>query len=113
MDPGKKIVTFKKDGWQQSRPIGASWTGDPNVPTTKTGRPIEVIEDGKQGVQPLRPGEAEKLHNLRAGCTAAPGVRTIDRLTVIGGGWDMNAIRMILQHSDLKVSEVTHMSGAM
>ena len=113
MDPGRKIMTFEVDGRQQSRPIGASWTGDPDEPTAKTGRPIEVIEDGKPGVQQLRPGEAEKLHNLRAGCTDAPGVRTIDRLTAIGGGWDMNVIRMILQHSNLKVSEVAHMNGAM
>jgi hypothetical protein len=72
-----------------------------------------VIEDGKPGVQQLRPGEAEKLHRLRAGCTDAPGVRAIDRLTAIGGRWDMNVIKMILQHSDLKVSKVSHMSGAM
>jgi hypothetical protein len=67
MDPGTKIVTFEKDSRQQSRPIGASWTGDPDEPIAKTGRPIEMIEDGKPGVQQLRPGEAEKLHNLRAG----------------------------------------------
>ena len=71
-----------------------------------------MIEEGKPGIQQLRPGEAEKLHNLRAGCTDAPGVKAIDRLTVTGGGWDMNVIRMILQHSSLKVSKV-HMSGAM
>ena len=68
MDQGRKLVTFEKDGRQQSRPIGASWTGDQDEPTAKTGRPIEVIEDDKPGVQQLRTREAEKLHNLRAGC---------------------------------------------
>ena len=68
-------------------------------------------------MQQLRPREAEtpeRLHNLKAGCTDAPGVKAIDRLTAIGGGWDMNVIKMIhvLQHSKLKVSEV-HMNGAM
>ena len=112
MDQGRKLVTFEMDGRQQVRPIGASWTGDPDEPTARTGRPIEVIEEDKPGMQQLRPGEAEKLHNLRAGCTDAPGVKAIDRLTAIGGGWDMNVIKMILQHSKLKVSEV-HMNGAM
>ena len=56
-------------------------------------------------MQQLRTGEAEKLHNLRVGCTDAPGVKAIDRLTAIGGGWDMNVIRMILQHSNLKVGD--------
>ena len=48
MDQGRKLVTFEMDGRQQVRPIGASWTGDPDEPTAKTGRPIEVIEDGGQ-----------------------------------------------------------------
>ena len=106
-------MTFEMDGRQQMRPIGASWTGVPDEPTAKTGRPIEVIEDDKPAVQQLRPGGAEKLHNLRAGCTDAPRVKAIDRLTAIGGGWDMNVNKMILQHSNLKVSEVVHMNSAM
>ena len=61
-------------------------------------------------MQQLRPGGAKKLHNLRAGCTGAPGVKAINRLTAIDGGWDMNVIRVILQHSNLKVSEA-HVSG--
>ena len=112
MCQGRKLVTFEMDGRQQPRPIGASWTSPHE--RLRTRRPIEVIEDGKPGVWQLRPGEAEKLHSLRAGCTDALGVRAIDRLTAIGGGWDMNVIKTILHHSNLKVgSKVSHMNGAM
>ena len=61
----------------------------------------------------MRPGDAERLHNLRTGCTDAPGVSAIDRLTTIGGGWDMIVIKMTLHHSNLKVIKVSHMNGAM
>ena len=86
MDQGRKLLTFEMDGRQQVRPIGASWIGDPDEPTANTSRPVEVIEEGMGGLQELRPGEAEKLHNLRPGCTDAPVIKAIDRLKVIGGG---------------------------
>ena len=106
MDQGRTLLTFEVDGRQQVRPIGASWIGDPDEPTANTSRPVDVIEEGMGGLQELRPGESEKLHNLRPGCTDAPGVKTIDRLKVIGGGWDMKVINLILQHSTLRMGDV-------
>ena len=50
MNQGRKLVTFEMEGHQTVRPIGASRNGDPGKHTANTGRPIEVIEEGEQGV---------------------------------------------------------------
>lgn len=58
--------------------------------------PIRV-QDSKVGSTFLTVKEAELLHGMPAGLTAAPGVSEVQRLKVIGNGWDHNVIKMILQ----------------
>ena len=79
------------------RTVTASWRGDPHDPDQYTSRPI-IIKDVKlRGDQPIRSHEAEKLHHMKPGCTAAPGMTEADRLSAIGDGWDIRIAKRICE----------------
>ena len=49
------------------RPLGASWTGDDEVPVASTGRPLLVIDESQEELQHVRPEEAERLMGMGMG----------------------------------------------
>ena len=79
MDPGRKLQTYTAYGIQRVRPIGGSWTGDPNHPVADTGKPVLVVDTP----QDLMPHEAEQLHGPPMNCTAALGATNRNRLKAV------------------------------
>ena len=109
MNPGRTLQTYTAYGIQCVRPIGGSWTGDPDNPVADTGRPVLVNDELYDADQHLVPNEAERLHGLPVNCTAAPGATNLDRLKAIGHGWDVIVTSMLLAHSSLEVhTHATH-----
>ena len=51
--------------------------------------------------QQITPAEAELLMGWEHNCTAEPTVTAAQRLTAIGGGWDLNAVHSILRFSKM------------
>jgi len=98
MDPGRKVQKLPTRGRLSTLPIGASWKGDPNDPVASTNRPILVIDENHDEPQHLRPEEAEEFHGMPRGTTAGDGIQAITRLHCIGGGWDLNVIKMFTKH---------------
>ena len=47
--------------------------------------------------QSIQAIEAERLHHMPEGCTAAPGMTEAQRLKAIGDGWDISIVGRILQ----------------
>ena len=45
MDPGRTLQTYTAYGIQCVRPIGGSWTGDPDHPVADTGKPVLVDDE--------------------------------------------------------------------
>jgi hypothetical protein len=101
MDTGRKLQTYTVYGRECVRPIGKSWTGDPNSLVADTSLPVLVDDDAFSCDQHLRPREAEHLMGMPSDCTAGNGVTAMDRLKAIGNGWDLNVTSMLLSHSAL------------
>lgn len=77
--------------------VTASWKGDPNRPWQHTSRPIMINDDSYEEWQSITATEAERLHHIPEGSTAAPGVTEAQRLKAIGDGWDISIVARILQ----------------
>ena len=84
------------------RTMTASWRGDPDDPEQFTSVPIRIVDKSLHGYQRIKSHEAERLHHLQPGCTAAPGVTEADRLSAIGDGWDLLITRRIWEYYPFK-----------
>ena len=97
MGEGRKVERYKAEGHYSVRPIGASWKGRDDAPHSSSRRKIVVLDQAKEGPQDLLPEEAELLHGFAPGTTAGDGISAIMRLRCLGGGYDMNVVRLILR----------------
>ena len=84
------------------RTVTASWRGDPENPEQFTSVPIIIKDENQPGDQRIRSHEAEKLHHLPSGYTAAPGVTEADRLSAIGDGWDLLITKRIWEYCPVR-----------
>ena len=100
MDPGRKIQRYYAQGKMCTRPLGASWKGDPDSPEAATNRPLLVIDEAHDEPQHIRVEEAEALHGYERGSTYGEGITPMMRLRAIGAGWDINVSRMLLRYLD-------------
>jgi hypothetical protein len=98
LDKGRRVQKYAAKGRMCTRPLGASWKGDAQEPEAATGRPQLVIDSEHREPQQLRPEEAERLMGMEAGTTAGAGITPIMRMKCIGGGWDLNIVKMLLKH---------------
>jgi hypothetical protein len=101
MLPGRTVQTYTAYDRQCVRPIGKSWRGDPDHPKADTRLPVLVDDELYDALQHLQPEEAEGLHGLRVGHTAAPGISALERLRCIGNGWDVIVTTMLLSYCHL------------
>lgn len=91
MDGDRVVDTYIANGQTKVRPLGASWGGDPQNPESQSNRKTWVHDPKHPGhPQELHVTEAEKLHGLKPGSTAAPDATPLNRMRAIGGGWDLN-----------------------
>ena len=81
------------------RTMTASWRGDPEDPEQYTSVPIRIVDKRLDGYQRIKSHEAERLHHLPHGCTAAPGVSEADRVSAIGDGWDLLITKRIWEYN--------------
>ena len=98
MLPGRTVMTYDVKGTPHVRPIGGSWSGDPDAPFADTGKPLLVNDINHKTPQHLHPSEAEGLHGLPIGCTAGEGITNQQRLKCIGAGWDIPIISLFMKH---------------
>ena len=66
---------------------------------------MRVIDVNNPELMFLRPYEAEKLLGLFAGCTTGARTTAIPRLKVIGNGWDINVVSILLGYLPLPGGE--------
>lgn len=91
MDGDRVVDTYIANGQTKVRPLGATWGGDPQNPESQSNRKTWVHDPNHPGhPQELHVTEAEKLHGLKPGSTAAPDATPLDRMRAIGGGWDLH-----------------------
>ena len=98
MDPGRRIQKHPSSKGYYSRPIGASWHGNPDSPVANTNAPVLVFDENSDEPQHLRVNEAEHLMGMTTDTTKGPGISNLDRMKSIGGGWDINVISRLLRH---------------
>ena len=84
------------------RTMNASWRGNPDDPEQFTSVPIQIVDKSRHGHQLIKSHEAERVHHLPLGCTAAQGVSEADRLSAIGDGWDLLITRRIWEYYPCK-----------
>ena len=97
MDAGRKCTRYFAEGHYSVRPLGASWKGHDYAPKAASNRKISVIDEQHDAPQEIRPEEAEALHGFDRGTTAASNVTAKERLQCLGGGYDINVVRLLLR----------------
>jgi hypothetical protein len=91
LDPGRYTTR------ESITTVTASWRGSAQHPWQWTQRPIIIWDEALQEETSLRVEEAERVHHLKPGYTAAPGLTPRDRLHGIGNGWDSSIIERIMR----------------
>ena len=97
MDAGRKCTRYFAEGHYSVRPLGASWKGHDDAPKAASNRKISVVDEQHDAPQEIRPEEAEALHGFDRGTTAASNVTAKERLQCLGGGYDINVVRLLLR----------------
>ena len=103
MEKGRKICKYNSYDKDHVRPLTAS---------LNTMRPIQVKDEQHVELQSLYPCEGEALMGWEVGSTADPTVSAKQRLSVIGDGWDLNAVYSLMRFSKLsRVNPLTSSSS--
>ena len=105
MDPGRKVQRYMAEGRLCTRPLGAKWMETNGIIVQDTSKPLLVDDETEDEPQFIRPHEAEKLHGIKPGTTAGPGITDVMRLQCIGAGWDINVTKMFFKH--LKTTDLS------